>query len=104
MRGERNTDRSVRKFITIRDTELWEKTEKCFGARARLRGRQNFRTRFRNFRTSFGRFRIRQRQSQAEYPPILPVWMKRQRGAVKFPDGFRRYGRGQLPCQEVWTL
>lgn len=28
MRGERNTDRSVRKFITIRDTELWEKIDK----------------------------------------------------------------------------
>ena len=28
MRGERNTDRSVRKFITIRDTELWEKIDR----------------------------------------------------------------------------
>lgn len=28
MRGKRNTDRSVRKFITIRDTELWEKIDK----------------------------------------------------------------------------
>lgn len=28
MRGKRNTNRSVRKFITIRDTELWEKIDK----------------------------------------------------------------------------
>lgn len=28
MRGERNTDISVRKFITIRDTELWDKIDR----------------------------------------------------------------------------
>ncbi len=28
MRGERNTDRSVRKFITIRDTQLWDKIDR----------------------------------------------------------------------------
>lgn len=28
MRGERNTDRSARKFITIRDTQLWEKIDR----------------------------------------------------------------------------
>lgn len=28
MRGERNTDKSVRKFITIRDTDKWEQIDK----------------------------------------------------------------------------
>lgn len=28
MRGERNTDKNTRKFITIRDTEKWEQIEK----------------------------------------------------------------------------